>query len=261
MKITGERPVDGVTPDGLVALHTSGYLEVASRVHEGVALDIGCGVGFGASRLLERAETVIGLDYSPEAAASASDRWRDRGLEVTCGDGARLPLRDRSVDWVVSSHIIEHFHQPDAHVREIARVLDAHGTAFVFTPNPPMDLENPFHVHLLQPAEFESLLRAHFEDVWLGGHDAAPHVKADFAARRRTAQRLLSLDVFDIRHRIPHRWYVALYSLGTRAVYRLQANAHANGATDITPEDFFVVDAIDASTLTLFAIARRPRTR
>lgn len=260
MKITGERPVDGVTPDGLVALHTSGYLEVARRIDGGVALDIGCGVGFGSSRLLERADEVVGLDYSPAAAASAAGRWSPRGLHVTCGDGAQLPLRSASVDWVVSSHIIEHFREPEHHVREIARVLRPSGSAFVFTPNPPMDLENPFHVHPIDPVEFEALLRAHFDDVWIGGHDAAQHVKDDFAARRRTAQRLLKLDVLDIRHRIPHRWYVALYSAGTRAVYRLQARAHAGGATSITPDDFFAVDAVDETTLTLFAIARSPRT-
>ena len=54
--------------------------------------------------------------------------------------------------------------------------------------------------------------KRHFGDVWLGGVDAAQHVKADFEARRRKADRLLRLDAFDLRHRMPHSWYVWAYT-------------------------------------------------
>jgi hypothetical protein len=37
-------------------------------------------------------------------------------------------------------------------------------------------------------------------------------VKADLAARRIKANKLLGLDVLDLRHRIPHRWYVWSYT-------------------------------------------------
>ncbi len=261
MRITGERPVEGVTPDGLVALHRAGYLEVESRIGAGRVLDIGCGVGFGMSLLEGPDREVFGVDYDFSAAEMALRRQGSEHGQVICGDGAELGLRTGSFDWVCSSHIIEHFLEPEGHVAEIARVLRPEGRAFVFTPNPPSDLENPFHVHLFSPQEFRSILERHFAEVWVGGHDATQEVKDDFAARRATAARLLRLDVFDLRHRVPRSWYVAAYSMATRLFYRLQASRHAGGVTSITPAMFHAVDQVDRTTLSLFGIASRPRGR
>ena len=45
MKLTGERPMEGATPDSLLALHDAGYREVVARLGPGVVVDVGCGVG------------------------------------------------------------------------------------------------------------------------------------------------------------------------------------------------------------------------
>jgi hypothetical protein len=104
------------------------------------------------------------------------------------------------------------------------------------------------------------MLERHFDDVWLGGVDAAPHVKADFAARRIKAGKLLRLDVLDIRHRIPHRWYVWAYTHLLPLAYKLVARGDAGGTTGITAADWFVTDHLDDTTLVLLAVARKPRT-
>ena len=119
-----------------------------------------------------------------------------------------LGFQTASFDGACSSHLIEHFTDPEPHVAEMARVLKDDGVGCVLTPNKPADFENPFHLHLFERDELRSMLERHFDDVWLGGVDAAPHVKADLAARRVKANKLLRLDVFDLRHRIPHAWYV-----------------------------------------------------
>ena len=51
MSLTGERPVQGATPDSLLALHDAGYREVIARLGRGTVLDIGCGVGDETGRL------------------------------------------------------------------------------------------------------------------------------------------------------------------------------------------------------------------
>jgi SAM-dependent methyltransferase len=258
-RITGERPVDGVTPDGLVALHTSGYQEVSRRIGTGRVLDIGCGVGFGATQLISHQRTVVGVDYDVPAAVQAGRRWEGRGLQVAAMDGSRLGFPTAAFDAVCSSHIIEHFVDPATHARELARVLRDDGTAVVLTPNAPMDFENPFHVSLFEPASLAALLGRYFDDVSVLGHDGSARAKADFAERRAAAARLLRLDVFDLRHRVPHAWYVAAYSAATRAMYRLQSGRHAHGASGLGPEDFFATDEVGATTLNLLAVARRPR--
>src|SRR5690606_5655684 len=49
VKLTGERPIEGQTPDSLLALHAAGYREVRSRVGSGRMLDLGCGLGDGTA--------------------------------------------------------------------------------------------------------------------------------------------------------------------------------------------------------------------
>ena len=141
----------------------------------------------------------------------------------------------------------------------MARVLADDGAAFILTPNEPADFENPFHLHLFGRRELADLLGRYFEDVWLGAVDAVPHVKADFAARRAKAQKLLKLDVLDLRHRMPRRWYIAAYTHLLPVAYRLVARGDTGGATGITADDWFVTDQVDDTTLVLFAVARKPR--
>ena len=65
--------------------------------------------------------------------------------------------------------------------------------AFVITPNAPADFENPFHIRLFRQAELVSVLERSFDDVWVGGIDAVPHVKEDFRLRREKAKKVLKL--------------------------------------------------------------------
>jgi len=248
-----------VTPDSLLALHEAGYRAVLDRIGDGRILDVGCGQGFESARFLSAARQVVGADYSSDATTAASTRYGGEGLRVVQSDALRLGLASRSFDGACSSHLIEHFTDPEPHVAELARVVKEDGVVCILTPNEPTDFENPFHLHLFTRAELMVMLQRHFGDVWLGGVDAAPHVKADFAARRAKAAKLLRLDVFDLRHRIPHRWYVAAYTRLLPLAYRLIGRGDTGGVTGITADDWFVTEEADDTTLVLFAVARLPK--
>jgi SAM-dependent methyltransferase len=255
MKLTGERPLQDQTPPALLALHDAGYREVIARLGPGLVLDVGCGVGAETVRLEGEGRQVLGVDYDPPTAAIAAAAT---SLGAVCGDGSRLPLRTGAADWVCSSHLIEHFHQPEGHVAELARVLGDDGTAFVITPNAPADFENPYHVHLFEPPELTEMLGRHFHEVEVLGLDGDEVVKADFERRRRTGARLLRLDPFGWRHRLPRSWYVRLHAAGRRLVYPL-VNRRASAGPAITDARFRVDAHVDPSTLVLFAVARHPR--
>jgi SAM-dependent methyltransferase len=258
-RLTGERPQQGVTPDSLLALHEAGYRAVVERVRTGRILDVGCGQGFESARFLGPGCDVVGVDYSSDAVTTAASRYGPRGLRVAQMDALGLGLRTSSFDAACSSHLIEHFTEPEAHVAELARVLKDDGFACVLTPNKPADFENPFHLHLFERTELRAMLARHFADVWLGGVDAPPDVKADFEARRIRANKLLRLDAFDLRHRVPYEWYVWAYTKLLPLAYRLVARQDTGGVTGITADDWFVTDDPDDTTLVLFAVARGPR--
>lgn len=255
-RLTGERPQQGVTPDSLLTLHAAGYRAVRERMGRGRVLDIGCGQGFESETLVAPERRVVGADYSADATDAAIGR---PGLAVAQMNALTLGFAPRSFDAVCSSHLIEHFTDPEAHVAEMARVTASDGSAFILTPNEPADFENPFHLHLFDRHELRAMLERHFTDVWLGGVDATPPVKADFAARRAKARKVLAFDVFDVRHRIPRSWYIAAYTRLLPVAYRVMAKGDAGGSTGITIDDWSVTEDIDDTTLVLFAVATGPR--
>lgn len=256
MKLTGERPIEGQTPGSLLALHAAGYREVRALLGAGRILDLGCGLADGTASLSGPGRVLVGLDYDPDTAVAA--RQLHPEVSTVCGDGTALPFADESFEYVCSSHLIEHFADPRSHVREIARVLVADGTAVFLTPNAPADFENPYHVHLFEPHGLAAMLGSAFSSVTVVGLDGDPRVKADFDQRRTTANRLLALDPWGLRHRLPHSWFIALHATGRRVAYRLLANRHGGG-DPITEEQFHLVERIDPSTLVLLAVARGPR--
>jgi SAM-dependent methyltransferase len=258
-RLTGERPMEGVTPDSLLALHAAGYRTVIERLGSGTMLDVGCGQGFESARFLAEDRVVVGADYSPDAVSAASSRWGGEGLHVAQMNALALGCAQGRFQWACSSHLIEHFDDPEGHVRELSRVLADDGTVFFLTPNAPADFENPFHIHLFEPAELRDMLSRHFHDVTVQGMDAVPHVKADFTARRVKANKVLRLDFLDLRHKIPRSWYIGIYTRVLPVAYKVIARGDSGGLTGITADDFFVTDELDRTTMVLFATASRPR--
>jgi SAM-dependent methyltransferase len=251
----------GSTPDSLLALHDAGYREVVERLGPGTVLDVGCGVGDETARLAGPDRFVMGVDYDRDTARLAASRWATNGREIAFAgmEGAAMGLRGSSVDWACSSHIIEHFTAPERHVAELARVLTDGGTAFVITPNRPADFENPFHVYLFEADELASLLRLFFHDVEVIGLEGDEVLQADFAARRRSGERILKLDFLNLRHRIPRRWYVWTYERALPVVYKLLGSEGSGVGSGIDHTHLYLTPGITPTTPVLFAIARSPR--
>lgn len=258
MKLTGERPMQGETPDSLLALHAAGYREVRARMGTGRFLDVGCGLGDESVGFTGDGRFVVGVDYDAETAASAAATHGQEGLLTECADGSMLGLADGAFDDVCSSHLIEHFTDPEPHVRELSRVLENDGTAFVLTPNEPADFENPYHVFLFTPQSLRMMLERHFDSVEIHGLDGDEVVKEDFATRRATAEKFLRFDPLGLRHKLPRKAFVWLHATGRRVAYRYTNSGQTGGSSGITEDGFALTDEIDETTLVLFAVCRNP---
>lgn len=263
-QLTGERPIDGKTPQGILALHDAGYRAVAAVAQPGRFLDVGCGLGDYAATFATPTRAVYGIDYDALTALQAHEVHP--ALTTACSDGAVLPWRDGVFDTVCSSHLIEHFVDPEPHVAELARVCADDGVVCILTPNAPADFENPYHLYLFDPADLQRMLERHFTDVTVTGLDGDDELKAEFEQRRRFGRAVLKADVLDLRHRLPRGAYVQMHALARRIAYPLvrlkQRFDRTQGAVvpaEVTADNFHLTDEIDPSTLVLFAIARKPR--
>lgn len=94
----------------------------------GTLLDVGCGTGYVASRLVQRFDAAaIGLDLAPGMLEVARRRHAGLPIRWIAGSAERLPLAGRSLDLVASSLALQWCDSLHGFLRQAARVLRPHG--------------------------------------------------------------------------------------------------------------------------------------
>lgn len=138
---------------------------------EWVVLDIATGGGHVARKLASRVELVVATDLTRPMLEAASRANRAQGADNVVyvqADAEALPFLDESFDAVTCRIAAHHFPDPEAFVREVARVLRPDGS-FLFIDNvAPEDEElagfvnrienmrDTSHVRCLSVAEWKS---------------------------------------------------------------------------------------------------------
>ncbi|MFI8259747.1 class I SAM-dependent methyltransferase [Streptomyces sp. NPDC085665] len=100
-------------------------------------LDAGCGTGRALTALraaVGPAGTVLGADLTPQMLAAARRAGRDAEGALLLADVARLPLRDGVLDAVFAAGLVAHLPDPEANLRELARVVRPGGRLALFHP-------------------------------------------------------------------------------------------------------------------------------
>jgi SAM-dependent methyltransferase len=134
----------------------------------GRLLDVGCGDGSRLARLRREGWDVQGLDVDPVSARVARERY---GLDVHLGPLETAPYEQDSFDAIISSHVIEHVHEPLVVLQQAHRLLKPGGQLVAVTPNVAslgharylehwLGLDPPRHLHLFSPASLGALARA-----------------------------------------------------------------------------------------------------
>ena len=191
------------TPDqGTFQHHLARYQFALRQMRGGErVLDTGCGVGYGAKMLASMAARVSGVDYSAPALHYAAVRYSAPNLDYSRMDCGQLALRSESFDLIVSFEMFEHLEHSDAYLRECRRVLVPGGRLILSTPNRAaweihmrsIQVENEFHVNMVDLQQLRRALRPHFFHVEIFG-------------QRRRGNRLhtwlRALDVWNLRLRL-----------------------------------------------------------
>jgi GT2 family glycosyltransferase/SAM-dependent methyltransferase len=168
---TGERCVPWAPDVQVVYEHFHRYLWAAGLVAGRRVLDLGSGEGFGSAILSDTAAHVTGIDLDERTVEHSRLNYSARNLRFDVGTALDLSrYEDGSFGAVVAFEIIEHVHEQDRVLAEVARVLEGDGILIMSTPDRRAYSEasgqvNPFHAHELALEEFLALLGTQFPHV------------------------------------------------------------------------------------------------
>jgi SAM-dependent methyltransferase len=120
---------------------------------QGNGLDVGCGY--------QKIGACVGIDLVPwgnSCNARGSLSQADWSFDIT-----ELPLKDGTMDFVFSSHVLEHVDEPAKAIEEWLRVLKSGGYLLMLIPDidhciPPLKRKQGLHTkHGLKPSDIRSI--------------------------------------------------------------------------------------------------------
>jgi len=166
LKNTGERLIPEDYKGSITyGEHIARYRSVSESIASKMVLDIACGTGYGSLLMSKTAKKVIGVDISEEAVEYAKANFSGQKVSYLVGSATNIPVKDGSVDVVVSLETIEHVDDQETFLKEVKRVLKPEGNLFISTPN---DKEYPkgneFHVREHDRRSFQKLLSQYFNN-------------------------------------------------------------------------------------------------
>jgi 2-polyprenyl-3-methyl-5-hydroxy-6-metoxy-1,4-benzoquinol methylase len=251
---TGER-LPGVDEEFAVdmARHVAAYRWAVEQAAGKTVLDVGCGEGYGTAMLAEVAAEAVGIDRA-EAVVAASARYRKANLAYRSTDFAALDTIEDKFDLVVSFQVIEHVPDPTAFLEGLRHCMAPGGRLLVTTPNRLMSVsENPYHLREWIASELLALAQPVLPSARVIGMHGSERVLAWERARGEQVRRILRLDPWSIRHRLPGFLVRGVFPKLARTVRRRLAASNPLAA--IEANDFRVGEDDLAQALDLVLVA------
>jgi SAM-dependent methyltransferase len=127
---------------------------------QGNGVDVGCGY--------QKIGACVGIDIVPWG--NACNERGNLSQADWCFDILDLPLKDETMDFVFSSHVLEHLMEPKAYIEEFLRVIKSGGYLVMIVPHidhciPPLAREKGLTIHHgLKPNEVKLMIPI-FHDI------------------------------------------------------------------------------------------------
>jgi SAM-dependent methyltransferase len=137
-----------------------------SSLCPGTSLDVGCAGGrYLLDFLVPRSASVIGVEYNHSHVRLAHCRVASAHLssrvKIFRASAEQLPLRDKSIDFVLCTQVLEHLPSPRRGIEEIARTLRTGGRGLLSIPIPPDPIKNDEHLHKdLVPPKLDEIVQS-----------------------------------------------------------------------------------------------------
>ncbi|WP_026950293.1 class I SAM-dependent methyltransferase [Algoriphagus mannitolivorans] len=219
----------------------------------GKLLEVGCGEGRGVEELLPLAESYLGLDKIGEVIEMLQKKFPGVDFQQ-----AVIPpfqgFEDNSYDTIVSFQVIEHIQNDKLFLQEFYRMLKPGGKAIISTPNNTHTLSrNPWHIREYVPQELIDLASGIFDKVEAKGIGGNEKVWTYHEANRKSVQKIMRFDIFDLQHKLPASILRMPYEILNRLNRNKLHKQQGNSVVEITHEDFPLVEN-PAEGLDLFYI-------
>lgn len=176
MPVTGERVVEAEykkTEAGyaIYLMHQASYVLAEKWIQGKAVLDYGCGSGYGAAKLAERAFSVCAVDVSEEAISYARKHYAKPNLSFErIQPELDLPYSSNQFDVVTSFQVIEHVSDDAHYIREVYRILKPGGVFLIITPDrthrlfPLQAPWNRWHIREYSPKSLSRLIDPVFSE-------------------------------------------------------------------------------------------------
>ena len=219
----------------------------------GRVMEIGCGEGRGVEILSHTDIQYTGIDKIEEAVARLQEKYPDYDFYAM-----NIPplagFEDHSFDAVISFQVIEHIRDDRLFLNEIKRVLKPGGIACITTPNIRMSLSrNPWHVREYTADQLRELAGSVFKNVDVKGIAGNEKVMTYYDQNKRSVQRLMKWDIFNLQYRLP----ASILKIPYEVLNRFNRNKLKAGndalVHDILHEDYLITDHPEGA-LDLFCI-------
>ena len=160
---------EGKTLNDIAIDHRARYEFAIQHLNKDHAvIDVGCGIGYGSSMMIDHARYVLALEIDPEAKAIYDVYYKRSNIDFILADLTDPSVRFGSFDVAVAFEFIEHVEDPSPIIEKVSQSVNK----FICSvPN-----ENvwaweprllPKHYRHYTPNQFIELLAPHFKKVEL----------------------------------------------------------------------------------------------